>query len=357
MNGTTKRYPYDPNKFKLASKKQSPKEGFTLEQIKESPFSFLTHTVGDGWEGTFLKILLSGYISPLEHRLPKKDLKTLIDKVKSVKDVFSFINPPDEDKPDSPIYRLEQYPGVYVKPEILNYKGFYGKISNQLGITFILSLSLLRKRGWHVHGDGPEGHVHGNVNRVSGSRGCNGYGSLIGKDVWTSHTFAKHLSSDGVSLDFPEMIFHYPIPLSYVEAIVCWNKRLSEWVTSIVNKTGLLNKPVYYFREFAKLPVKQYVDPTSGSPKIEYSDFDVNLCYSSIGNFLYDRPGSLTKVELYNTLLNSGFDKEKAIKMIHTKSYTELIRVLTVRTLESILTKTYPKPMIHPPYISSTKIV
>jgi len=77
------------------------KEGFTQKQIDEIPFSFLSHSVGDNCEENFTNILKTGLISPLEYRLSPDKLKTLIKEVKEVKNIYTFLNPPEEEKVSS----------------------------------------------------------------------------------------------------------------------------------------------------------------------------------------------------------------------------------------------------------------
>lgn len=193
----------------------------------------------------------------------------------------------------------------------------------------------MKNRGWHVRSYSKYG----------------GYGSLLGDKVWTYKTFFDHLLKPNIDLEFPEMIFHYPIPISYVEAIVCWSDQLKDFVINNIKNTELANIPVYHRKEFAKTPIKKYLSMPIKDKR--YSDEDTNLCYSSIGEFLYKKPGTLSLIEIYNTLLNSGIGPKEATKLLDLET-SELVRIITARTLKSIMKKSYHEPVIHPPYISSS---
>lgn len=192
-----------------------PNQGFTIKQILNSPFVAFTHGTNvhmeyDEFGGrkeridNFFSIIDSGEITNQLYRLTKQELDQLLDlKTRTLKEQTKINR--DTIPENIKEVRTEQYPGVYCVPEL---DTGYVNVNNN-DFTFIISLALFAKRGWHIRGYSPYG----------------GYGALIDTTVWDYTSFADHLKNIDLRAlktnPFPEMVFHYPISLEYVEAIVC----------------------------------------------------------------------------------------------------------------------------------------
>ena len=305
--------------FRYVSKHQKEGEGFTVNQILTGPFSYLTHSLY--LERDLKKIVASSHLAPEIHRMPKSKINSFIALIKesdkSLKDIH-------------PNYRYEQYPGVYANLEIQE-KG----LQHISTYTFVMSLSLLAKKAWHVRGYSPYG----------------GYGSLIDEEVWSPYAFSKYLSSEWKGKNFPEIIFHHPISLKYIGAVVCRNQTAKESAVKVIKGTKLSHLKVYTASEFDAVPRVKRIKYLYG-PKPDINR-EANYCYSSIGEFTYGRPGKLNKYELYNTLLNCGYTEANAKKYISTHSYNQIIKDVTIKGLEAIRDSKYPPPKVHPPYITN----
>jgi len=333
---------YLTNKITYTKTKLGLNSGFTPEQILTSPFLCLTHVTyarmeddedGNRYESAaYLEtIFKSGSLSNSLHRLKPTEAKEVLNLHYPKKGVrVNWHNVPLKLKN----VRLEQYPGVYCNLETS------GESSGNF--AFVLSLALLRKKGWHIRGDSPYG----------------GYGALIDSTVWDSTTFEDYLKTSPNNLNFSEMIFHYPIPLDYVEYIVCGNEKYRTNILGYMKNTKWFNIPVYVKNEpkHQKLePIKKvkFLYSKTGGP---YSDQPPNLCYNSNGEFEYDRPGKLSNFELRNTLMNCGFDDLEARKLIKNEDYDDLLKLITTRGVESIVSGKYYLPKVHPPHISKSKL-
>ena len=327
-------------------------QGFTIEQILDSPFVAFTHGTNvhmeyDEFGGreenidNFFSIIDSGEITNQLYRITKQELDQLLDlktRTPKEKEKINWNSIPENIRE----VRTEQYPGVYCVPELDT--GYVNVNSNDF--TFIISLALFAKRGWHVRGYSPYG----------------GYGALIDTTVWDYTSFADHLKTIDLRAlknnPFPEMVFHYPISLAYVEAIVCVPK-FKNVASNAVLKSKWKHIPVYTKLEFKKLALIKQVKFLHTKNKGPYSNVDANLCYNSGGEFEYDRPGKLSKKELRHTLMNCGFTEKGARKTITNTSYDEVMRLIMTRDIESIRDRKYYTPKVHPPYITGkrTKLI
>lgn len=323
-------------------------QGLTIKQILNSPFVAFTHGTNVHMEydehgnreeniDNFFSIIDSGEITNQLYRLTKQELEQLIDlKNRTPKEQakINWHSIPENIRE----VRIEQYPGVYCVPELnTDYVNVY---SNDF--TFIISLALFAKRGWHVRGYSPYG----------------GYGALIDTTVWDYTSFGDYLNTiDPKELrtkTFPEMVFHYPISLAYVEAIICISK-FKNVASNAVLKSKWKHISVYTKLEFKKLPLTKRIKFLYTKNQGPYSSFDANLCYNSGGEFEYDRPGRLSKKELRHTLMNCGFTEEEARKTITKTSYDKVMSLIVVRGIKSIRDKKYYTPKVHPPYITGER--
>ena len=291
---------------------------FTPEQILTSPFIYLSH--GVNLFEDFQKIVNSEskYLMPTIYRSSKGEINRSLKKYLKEKTYGDI--------------RYDQYPGLYLVAE-----NEYNPYSNVISgfFTFILSTTLFAKRGWHIRGYSPHG----------------GYGALIDKQVWDYTSFAKHLKTTDIQTSYPEIIYHYPIPFEYIEAIVC-NSNKKKSVIQTIQNTKLNNIPVYSIDEFKKLKVRKRIKYLYTKNKGPYPDKDSNLCYNSNGEFAYDRPGQLNTTEIKNTLSNCGVSKVEALNIMKKLNYEEIMDYILERSIKSIRDRKFYLPKVHPPKIS-----
>lgn len=299
-------YSYNYLLFILASQLYPPypSSGLSPEQIVTSPFIYLTH-------GTHLEslatILDSGYILPGHYFVEEQRLRDNINEYLVEDNIIPKIN-----------IRLDQYPGVFLYPNINDQKDLYTNFG--LEVIFVLSLSLLTKRGWHISRD-------------------ENYGS-ISSLTWDYKTLPQHLMFDYIYPNtFGELVMHYPIPLEYVECIVATEH--VERVRSIVDDRFV----VYTLDEFKRLPKTKYVKHlyTNGT----YDNGEPNFCYDNLGG---DKEVVLSNRNIQNTLLNCGYGDTEVQRLMEEKSYSQLLSTIQHAWTTNLLTRNYPKPHSHPPY-------
>lgn len=288
----------------------SVKKGWRPEHILTSPFLFFTH-------GSFLEalpnILESNMLVGSPFTVPRDALEKQINDENVKLDPDQYI-------------RLDQYPGVYLnlhedlslgmerKDDILNTGG---------DLIFIISLALLRKRGWHI--TIPE--AYGTIDKLT----CD------------YKSFAEYLSIWSSGTNWGEFVAHYPIPLDYVEAIVCFSDEIKTEIEELVN--GRFE--VYTVDEFWELPVHKRVKLLyDGGP---YSNELPNFCYLNTGEGS-GQQSIIPKRNLYCTLRNSGFNKKQAKSLLKQKTYSEIYSMINSMWKDNLLTGKNYYPVIHPPY-------
>ena len=249
--------------------------GLSPEQILTSPFIYLTHASHLEY---LEQILLSNYLNP------------------------------------TPL-REDQFPGVYLYPNIQNKQNAYGNTG--LEVIFIVSLSLLKSQGWHISKE----ENYGNISSLT----------------WSCNTLPEYLNSHYANTPFGEFVAHYPIPLDYVEEIIAKDNVINE-VKRIVNNRF----PVYSLTEFKQLPLTKRVK--SLYLNSTYSDRPPNFCYSNLGGC--DEPIVLPMKNIENILLNCGHDRNTVSNLIATKSYKELIQIVKINWTS----KSSQNPQVYPPY-------
>ena len=216
------------------------------------------------------------------------------------------------------VVRLDQYPGVFLYPNINNEEDIYNNFFHE--VVFVLSLSLLRKRGWHIS-------LKEN------------YGS-ISSLTWDFKTFPEYLMSHYNYPDkFGELVMHYPVPLEYVECIVVSHN--VETVRSIVNGRFV----VYTLEEFKRLSKTKYVKHlyTNG----DYDSGEPNFCYDNMGG---DDYVILPPNNIKNTLLNCGYNVRHVDNLMNENTYDELVTIIQNTWTSNLLSRKYPKLYSHPPY-------
>lgn len=282
------------------------KNGWSPEHILTSPFAFFTH---DTHIEFLPKILESNMMIPSHFTTSKEKLEKQVQ------------------TGEGPI-RLDQYPGSYLtlrNHRLVTIVKRRDEIFSVFGdFTFIISLALLRKRGWHMN----ISEDYGAISQLT----CD-YKSL-----------ADYISLNDINpVKWIEFVAHYPIPLDYVEAIVCHDPEYKEEIEEIVN--GRFD--VYTVEEFWEIPTYKRVKLLYDEGP--YSNEPPNFCYlnTTVGA---GADCIVPKHNLYCTLRNSGFNKEQAKSIIKEKSYLEIWKLLDSMWKDNLLTgKTY-YPVIHPPY-------
>lgn len=217
-------------------------------------------------------------------------------------------------------YRYDQYPGVYMS--------LYTKYSSRLSdieqlqhseLVLIVSLAPLISMGWHT-----------NLNED--------YGIMSGL-TWDSYTFPKLLAESDPPKKMEEVIFHYPVPFDYVEAIVVSRDHFQK-VKDMVDE----NIPVLTPKTFSVLSNTRFTrgiyEPYIGNTS------PARLVYK---NYSMYEDRILDKSVVYGTLLNSGLIKDDVKYIIGTYSDNELKKLLEQLWLEDIY-ELPSYPAIHPPY-------
>jgi hypothetical protein len=259
-------------------------KGMTSQQILTCPFAYLTHA------------------SHLEH----------------VEDIMNdgFLKP---------VYRLDEdthYPGLYCYPNLHNPEDAYKNMG--LEVIYILSLSLFRKRAWHINRDENYGNISSNT--------------------YDYVTFPEYLRSYYSELNphkFGEIIFHEKVPLEYIEAVIVQDANVLRQMNKLLFKRRI---PAYTVDEWKKLPLVKMIRGLSSGGS--YTNDPPNFCYDNMGG---DDIRVLPIKNIKYTLLNSGFSRQEANKIVAMKRNDLLVYMkdLWVSRLET--GEKYP-PVIHPPY-------
>lgn len=217
--------------------------------------------------------------------------------------------------------REDQYPGIYTIPELFNKK----PCINCLDISIIISLSLLHKSAWHLN-------IFENYGNIS-------------SNTFDYHTLPLYFSSHYTIHEFGELVFHYPIPISYIEAIVVKQKYVDD-VKNIVSSSITTNHiPVYTLKDFNNMKKYRYIKGLYND--LGYTNNTPNFCYSNLGGYDYTR---LTYNQIISTLLNSGYSNKDADEIITSNSYSEIVTFLEQLWKDRLNNPVILPVICHPPY-------
>lgn len=202
--------------------------GMTPEQILTSPFVHIVHsTNGENLD----PIIRSGFLSPLhEHDQMRND----------------------------------QFPALYCALSLQTKDDAYSNMRSD--IAFVLSLSLLKKKSWHIN-------IKEDYGRITNQT----------YDYLTLPRYLKtyYNTNDGmIGHIFEEMMIHDKIPLEYVECIVVKNEAIMSQIAEVVSYTNL---KVYTLEQYKSLPlIKRIKDLyVEGSYTNQYP----NYCYDNVDHY------------------------------------------------------------------------
>lgn len=315
--------------FAYSTDQYSSESGLSPEQILTSPFVFLSHATYNS--KVIEPIFKSGKLDHVINTMDKKVARDVVQKSLTSEDAWKYgwgeIRA-----------RNEQFPGVYMVPH--TYEDYQ---AHQRGapFIFIVSIALMKKEGWHINK-------------------FDSWGSLT-KFTWDYTSLPQYLIDEAPNtVTFGELVAHYPIPLDYVEAIICYSGELDieteldgltekDYAIKMTKKYGYKHIPVYWGDEYEKLvptkKIKFLYDEGS------YSNNPPNFCYDNWGYFYYNNKADhLDKKDLRAMLLNCGYSVSKTNDMLK-KPYEEVVHAIRQKWTESIVEKKYSPAVVHPPFL------
>lgn len=220
---------------------------------------------------------------------------------------------------------VDQYPGVYCYPNLHSENDAHTNI--KLEVTYILSLSLLRKRSWHINRHEDYGNISSNT--------------------YDYITLPKYLKSDYLEENphvFEEIIFHDNIPIDYIGAIVVRNDDILDQVNRLLPR----KIPIFTQAQWKQLPLVKMIKGILSDG--QYSDLQPNFCYGNMGG--YDSK-VLSYDSIRSTLLNSGFSNREIDDFFFKMKRHELISFLKQMWKTSLKNGERYPTIIHPPYTNT----
>jgi hypothetical protein len=324
----------------------------SAEQIVALPIRGLFHTLIDpnpyiGHGETLLPkleaILKDGYLRDSVNRADRSLLEEEFRRYKHVwdecEDSKEFLGRwENKEFPGLGELRLDQYPGVYFRPAGNESNFITNDVPIQLGITLVFSMGLMRKKAWHgifsmaQHGPIDTGHIY---------------------DYATLPNF-PHRDYFWMG----EICFHYPVSLDYCEAILYHENVTQEEIETLL-RVYARPIPVFPLTEYDAAPRQYSKLLWSEVGQNAYTNAEPNYCYFNPP--FYYRPGGCLRAPprdeaaiVFNTLLNSGVFRERALEMLATMTLKECILVIQTRRIVATLAGvTYPVK-VHPPHIEES---
>lgn len=288
-----------------------------IENILQEPF--FVNVVGDSNRGEFaiaVNMNTSSTLSPecilcLEYSfIPHA---THLENLSSILDCQYLVT---QYKVSEDYKRTDQYPGVYCTLESDNtHFANFG-----LEIIFILSLSLLKKKAWHI-----------NI--------FEDYG-IISKNTYCYKTLPNFIMYQQAPRNWGELVFHDKVPLDYVECIIVDDDKFVE-ATNIVQNRYI----VYTKTQFSQLNKRKYIKNlySPGS----YTDKEPNFCYHNINEY---ETKFHTAESIICTLINTGYTRNNAEAFVKHTKMSEVLKFMFNLWKQVIDNNLWPTPTIYPPY-------
>jgi hypothetical protein len=151
------------------------------------------------------------------------------------------------------------------------------------------------------------------------------------------------------------MCVHFPVSLDYCEAILYQENVTREEIEALL-RTYARPIPVFPLSEYSEAPRQYSKLLWADVGRNAYPNSEPNYCYFNPP--FYYRPGGLLVPPMrdeaaivFNTLLNSGVFRERALQMLATMTRKDCILEIQSRRINATLAGITFPVVVHPPFI------